>query len=266
MDFYQILGVSQTAHIADIKRAYRRLAILYHPDKNPDPNAVEVFKKINEAYHVLGDASSRAAYDLRNAEGWANVLQQTPPARHRDPRYRPDPKRKSQGQEMYEMMAGYVRYAKYILQVGFLFCMILVADYGLPSREYKETVTQAYFHRGHSRRGETYRDGIMLRTSSGKEVLINLTEAHAFQPGDSLIRKTTALFHIPVKIMNRKGYAVRTLVTIYGYYVFAPLILLVLTTLGLFYMKGVVQQFNLGVVTAFVIILNLFFLFIHTLW
>lgn len=63
-DYYQILGVSKNADEKDIKRAYRRLARQYHPDKNPDDKTTEErFKEINEAYEVLGDPKKRARYD-----------------------------------------------------------------------------------------------------------------------------------------------------------------------------------------------------------
>jgi molecular chaperone DnaJ len=63
-DYYAILGVSRTATQEEIKRAYRRLAIKYHPDKNPgDKNAEEKFKEAAEAYEVLSDPEKRARYD-----------------------------------------------------------------------------------------------------------------------------------------------------------------------------------------------------------
>lgn len=63
-DYYKILGVSKSAGEAEIKSAYRKLAKLHHPDKNPgDKKAEEKFKEINEAYEVLGDSSKRAKYD-----------------------------------------------------------------------------------------------------------------------------------------------------------------------------------------------------------
>jgi curved DNA-binding protein len=63
-DYYKILGVAKNADESEIKRAYRRLARQYHPDKNPGNKAAEdKFKDINEAYEVLGDADNRAKYD-----------------------------------------------------------------------------------------------------------------------------------------------------------------------------------------------------------
>lgn len=63
-DYYKILGVDRSASSDEIKRVYRKLALKYHPDKNPDDSqAEERFKEINEAYEVLGDSTKRAKYD-----------------------------------------------------------------------------------------------------------------------------------------------------------------------------------------------------------
>jgi len=63
-DYYLVLDVARTATEAEIKKAYRRLAMKYHPDRNPDDKeAEESFKEVKEAYEVLTDAQRRAAYD-----------------------------------------------------------------------------------------------------------------------------------------------------------------------------------------------------------
>jgi molecular chaperone DnaJ len=63
-DYYEVLGVARNAPEADIKKAYRRLAMKHHPDRNPgDKAAEEKFKEVQAAYEVLSDASKRAAYD-----------------------------------------------------------------------------------------------------------------------------------------------------------------------------------------------------------
>ena len=89
MEYYQILGISKTSTAAEIRRAYRKLAVIYHPDKNPDPKAESFFKEINRAYEVLSDPDKRRAYDLRFTH--SVDIPDTPPTppRHRDPKYRP---------------------------------------------------------------------------------------------------------------------------------------------------------------------------------
>ncbi len=63
-DYYKILGVAKNASGEDVKRAYRKLAMKYHPDRNPgDKSAENQFKEINEAYEVLSDPKKRARYD-----------------------------------------------------------------------------------------------------------------------------------------------------------------------------------------------------------
>jgi molecular chaperone DnaJ len=62
-DYYEILGVPRNASKEEIKRAYRRLALKYHPDRNKSPDAEEKFKEISEAYGVLSDDTKRAQYD-----------------------------------------------------------------------------------------------------------------------------------------------------------------------------------------------------------
>ena len=62
-DYYEVLGVARNASEEDIKRAFRKMALEYHPDRNKKDGAEERFKKINEAYQVLSDAKKRSAYD-----------------------------------------------------------------------------------------------------------------------------------------------------------------------------------------------------------
>ena len=62
-DFYKILEVKKTASEAEIKKAYRKLSLKYHPDKNPSPDAKEKFSDIGAAYEVLSDPEKRKNYD-----------------------------------------------------------------------------------------------------------------------------------------------------------------------------------------------------------
>jgi molecular chaperone DnaJ len=72
-DYYEVLGVSRTCTEVEMKSAFRKLAMQYHPDRNPGDHEAEVkFKEINEAYQTLSDAQKRAAYDRFGHEAFAN--------------------------------------------------------------------------------------------------------------------------------------------------------------------------------------------------
>ena len=72
-DYYEVLGVERTASEQELKSAYRKLAMQYHPDRNPDdPKAEEKFKLASEAYQVLSDPDKRAAYDRFGHDGVSN--------------------------------------------------------------------------------------------------------------------------------------------------------------------------------------------------
>ena len=69
-DYYNLLGVSRDASEQELKRAYKKLAMKYHPDRNQgDKNAEKKFKEVSEAYEVLSDQNKRQAYDQFGHDG-----------------------------------------------------------------------------------------------------------------------------------------------------------------------------------------------------
>jgi molecular chaperone DnaJ len=74
-DYYEVLGVEKASGPEDIKKAYRKLAMQYHPDRNKDPGAEEKFKEISEAYAVLSDEQKRSKYDQYGHAGMEGYTQ-----------------------------------------------------------------------------------------------------------------------------------------------------------------------------------------------
>ena len=72
MDYYKTLGVSKTVTADELKKAYRKMAVQYHPDKNKSKEAEEKFKEINQAYEVLGNPQKRGQYDQFGAAAFEN--------------------------------------------------------------------------------------------------------------------------------------------------------------------------------------------------
>ena len=68
-DYYKSLGLSRGASEEDIKKAYKKMALKFHPDKNKSPGAEEKFKEIAEAYEVLSDPKKRQVFDQYGEEG-----------------------------------------------------------------------------------------------------------------------------------------------------------------------------------------------------
>jgi molecular chaperone DnaJ len=73
-DYYEVLGVSRDASSEDVKKAFRKLAFQFHPDRNREDGAADKFKEINEAYEVLSDVNKRSAYDQYGHNGPENIF------------------------------------------------------------------------------------------------------------------------------------------------------------------------------------------------
>lgn len=263
-NYYTILGVSPTSGEAEIKAAYRRMALLLHPDKNPLPEAESAFKEVNEAYEVLSDPISRNLYD--------QMLTQTvpqPQVWHRDPAYRRrqqagyKPQRPQGPSARAVMMHGSLRLFRKVAWVALVFCVLLIVDYLLPNRVSEEIVKTDANDLKHI---FSAMPNDLLVTDKGNHFPLRIDELKYF-PKNSVARVCTSrIFSLLVKVENANGsYEVNNLATLYRNFIFAPLLLLGLSVVGVLWKKGTEFRFNIGVVTVLMMVLNFVFFAISIL-
>ncbi len=260
-NYYFILGLTIYASESEIKHAYRKLALQFHPDKNPSAEAESIFKEINEAYEILGDSEKKFSYD--QLLGGVSPAAPTATRPHRDPKYRPRPpgsfSRKSKRQEMLEVMSDYLKYALMISRMTLVFSTILIADFSLPrERTELEVLYASYRNEYRSSRS------MQLNLKDGVTISLNRKDANSFKQGEKILVYRSSLFDIPIEVENeRTHFKAKIPVAIYGNFIFCPLVMIITSLLGTFYWKGVEFRFNLGVVNFLLGLLSLLFLRIH---
>lgn len=256
-DFYAILGVSSSASESEIKKAFRKLAVQYHPDKNPSPDSKHLFQEINEAYDVLGDRQKRALYDLRLANPFAEILNQQEPPKHRDPAYRrkdPVPKGKKEPPATYVLMRDNLKYLLWVSRIGLLASALFFIDYVLPYRHAEEKIKEMY--------NVTVRNRVsysIIVTESGRK--IKLYEKASIFADESTIKSVfTMLYGTTISVSNTlETYRVE-LAYMYGPLIFFPIFLFVNSFMAILLRKRVELSFNLNIVGIVLLIINLVFI------
>lgn len=259
-DYYAILGVSHTASAEEIKRAFRRLAVQYHPDKNPDPKAEDIFKDLSEAYDVLSDWDKRKNYDLRFENPFEAIVDvASPKPKHRDPKYRPKPPgyRPPRKSSVYDTMAEYLPYFRRISWAGLLVTCLVVIDFVLPYRATEELVVGV--ERVTNGKGKfLYYE---FNTYSGKQIKAHDYAASFLIYEDRIRYNQTAIFHTDMYLSDDDGEHLIKLGYIYRTLFFFPLILGVTSILGVAYRKNIEFPFNLSIISGTFLVITLALLF-----
>jgi curved DNA-binding protein CbpA len=255
-DYYAILGVPPSASAGEIKRAFRRLAVRYHPDKNPSEDAAPLFHDINEAYDVLGDPEKRALYDLRKENPFVEILSQAPPT-HPDPAYRRrayQPPRKREPPASYILMRDNLKHVMWISRVGLLLSTLFFVDYFLPNLHYEETVediTAVYI-----RKSVSYH---IVTTTSGREIKLYDFVGTNFKIGSVIRLRATPIFGSIITVSNAAGTYREWVAYMYSNLIFFPILLFLSSLLAFIFRKKVEFCFNANI-AAFVLLIMTYIL------
>ncbi|MCC2547252.1 J domain-containing protein [Hymenobacter sp. BT175] len=174
-NYYQILGIPEQANAAVIRQAYRRLVLLTHPDRTPDPAAHARYLEVNEAYDTLSNSSRRFHYDARLAASRRPRPVAAPPPPDVPPpaAYPPPPRRAGPKPEPYAEHYRRLRpYGRAVGWLGLAVVLLLTID-GFWTRTFPdEPILALEYSRPHGRRSERY---FTVHTPNAKFRVSNIT-------------------------------------------------------------------------------------------
>jgi hypothetical protein len=177
---------------------------------------------------------------------------------HRDPGYRPwliaaTPRKPTPYEEIIAVMARHVKYAVVASRVVFIFSIVVVLDFLLPKTQHEMTVTG--YHQAPS---GTYQ----MRLNDGSVIDISKKAMRKLKTKALTITRTR-FFNVPYRLTDKQNNMASVEISIYGNFIFGPLVMLLTSLVGILHRKGVELRFNLGVASVVLAMLSIAFLNVH---
>jgi curved DNA-binding protein CbpA len=224
MDYYEILSVPRTASQTEIRNAYRKLAKLYHPDKNSSEHAKTYIQLINEAYETLSDPQKRSQYDQ---PVFTFVTPEVTPQPQKDPleeqrkenfrRWQERERIKRQEEEEYKAYA-FKQFKKFNVIIAVWALLLVLDEYALPPRTVQEEVLEATTVRTRRERNH------LAKTESF--VMAIPREAIEKSANGRLRIESSLVFNIPLRVATSDGSIYEVARNILAFLVPVPLLLL----------------------------------------
>ena len=254
-DYYRILQITPDASQEEIKKAYRRLAKVHHPDVAGGGREEVVIHEINEAYRTLGNPEKRSRYDWIRTNREAGALE-TEAANQRAERARSYRRRSAEeplGER--ELVRPYLKYTYLICKIGLLFCFLLLADFILPLQQRVDKVTyvKEVYSGSEGRRAYDY---TQLKTWKGHSTAVSKELGIYFSENPNIRLFRTPIFSKTRYVSAAPRNSERFLIgqSVYANFVFLPLLLLMCSFFGSIRQFSPEVDFSFGVAVGVLIL------------
>jgi curved DNA-binding protein CbpA len=243
-DYYKILEVPRNAAQDEIKRAYRRLALLYHPDRNSSLHAQTLIQEINLAYDVIGDVKKRAAYDLR-LKNYKTYQSSNTRTQNKRPATTTSDRRQKKKSDRFDY-ADWAKKGRFISAFILFYCSMLCIDYFLSS-VYKNTVIKSFDFTAYRSKKSTSHYSFNIKSSKVDFELFS--EVHTIKVGDTLDVSVTPFFGIVKdcqQIVNKEPRQMRHFISFYSPIMFLVVLLMAMNVAAIL-VKNEEQSFNFSI-------------------
>jgi curved DNA-binding protein CbpA len=221
-DYYKILGVSHKASEHSIKSSYRELALRYHPDRNRNERAHDIFTEINEAYQVLSDATKKADYDYKYRKYILD--EETYPEEKPSPHtYQPAQFNKEDFETEEQFSENTYSFIKRTAYIALVLSGFLLIDFYLPPRISKEHLYSSnlkYEYERYNRRTEKKERHLenydVIRTEN--YYVFYQDPPYYMSLGDTIIIHSSRILDVPVKVFHEKDKKLTVVPTEFGLY------------------------------------------------
>lgn len=251
IDHYKILEISETASDAQIRQAYKRLAKIYHPDRNPSLHATAIFQQLAESYRVLSSPTLKATYDSIRKGGVTRVA----PPRPRPPQYQRPP---APVYSQEDLIRPYLRYAYIMNRIFLVFAILLLIDYAGPQVSLKEYIADDFWVSAST--GNSHR--VTVHTRENTHFEIESHDTNLSIPEGWVELKKTFLFRVPRQLILSDGQVLPPVTTVYDALLFFPVLLLLFSLAANKIRGGAIVDFNLTIVSGILTFISLFILLI----
>lgn len=265
-DYYKILNIDRYATDLQIKKAYRELAIRYHPDKTKLGDTHQIFIEINEAYQVLSRKESRENYNfiydyetidkkrqVSSSEVYEGPREFSGKTERPYTRTRPVYAKSKDDIDL----TPYIRGVRIISGLSFLFTFLIILDFFLPKLEYEEVI-QAKLN--------TYKSvNTVIIATEKHEFPLSFNYSKLIHSGDKAIVSISPIFNIQYKLYVDTGsdkYEFWPHYSIYNIFAFFLIVLLITSYIGLFHKRNNPELvFSAGVANVFLSMLVMYLIF-----